>query len=33
MFEISEIAQEKIKEILDARDDNASIRIINAGIG
>ena len=33
MLEISEKAQEKIKEILEARDEKASIRIVNAGIG
>lgn len=33
MLQISEKAQEKIKEILEARDEKASIRIVNAGIG
>ena len=33
MLKISEKAQEKIKEILEARDEKASIRIVNAGIG
>ena len=33
MLKISEKAQEKIKALLETRDENASIRIVNAGIG